>query len=108
MNPLKNELACGPKGNGDNGGVVSENFLRVTMGVNEVVSIAVFVDENTVEMKGVSFELRNDIAYVFLNGILGVCLEIKKPFVIGDGIPAVIVVLPFVAEHLVVMMMPTL
>ena len=108
MNPLKNELACGPKGNGDNRGVVSENFLRVTMGVNKVVSIAVFVDENTVELKGVSFELRNDVAYIFLNGIMCILLKFNEPVVIRDRIPAIIVVLPFVAEHLVVTMMPSL
>jgi len=78
------------------------------MGVNEMGAIAVFVDENAVKVEGVSFELGNDVAYVFLDGVLERLFQVEEPVIIGDGVPAVIVVRPFVTEHFVVMMMPPL
>ena len=78
------------------------------MGMNEMGAIAVFVDENAVEVEWSAFELGNDVAYVFLDGVLERLFQVEEPVIIGDGVPAVIVVRPFVTEHFVVMMMPPL
>ena len=78
------------------------------MGVNEMVAIAVFIDEDTVKVGGIAFELGNDVAHILLDGILERLFQVEEPVLIGDGVPTVIAVGPFVTEHFIVVMMPPL
>ena len=48
MDALQNELSRGSKGNGDDGGVVTKDALRIAMGVNEMGAVAVFVHQDAV------------------------------------------------------------
>ena len=78
------------------------------MGVNEMGAVAVFVDQDAVKVEWGAFELGNDVAYVFLDGVLNCSFQVEEPVIIGNRIPAIIAVGPFVTEHFVVVMMPTL
>ena len=42
MHALQNELPCGAKRQGDNGGVVTEDALRIAMGMN-VMDYSIFL-----------------------------------------------------------------